>query len=246
MNDSVNFGGLPCGRIPLVVGVVSAERTLDRLGEQHPRSFDAVELRVDFFESGSNQWLISAQKLEAAGIPVLLTIRHRREGGRWSGPEEARIALYLKALPHVSAVDVEIYSEAMPIVARAAAESGKVVVGSFHDFDRTPVEAELSAVVHEGIRAGASIVKIATFIHSDAEAARLKDLLVRFPRQRLALLGMGPLGMETRVSFPMAGSCLTYGFLDESTAPGQLSAAKLRERLIAEHSGYSEFARTRT
>ena len=34
-----------------------------------------------------------------------------------------------------------------------------------------------------------------------------------------------------RTLFPTLGSCLTYGYLDESAAPGQVAASELVEKL---------------
>ena len=42
---------------------------------------------------------------------------------------------------------------------------------------------------------------------------------------------MGPLGPASRLSLARAGSCLTYGFVDESNAPGQVSSAELMQKL---------------
>jgi 3-dehydroquinate dehydratase len=45
---------------------------------------------------------------------------------------------------------------------------------------------------------------------------------------------MGPAYAQTRVRYPKLGSCLTYGYLDKATAPGQFSAAELTRRLQVE------------
>jgi len=45
------------------------------------------------------------------------------------------------------------------------------------------------------------------------------------------VIGMGEAWKQTRLSFPKLGSCLTYGYLDKPTAPGQESAAELVRQL---------------
>jgi 3-dehydroquinate dehydratase len=42
---------------------------------------------------------------------------------------------------------------------------------------------------------------------------------------------MGQAWSETRVEFATLGSCLTYGYLDKPTAPGQMSATELLRRV---------------
>jgi hypothetical protein len=59
----------------------------------------------------------------------------------------------------------------------------------------------------------------------------LQGLLAEPLEKPLCIIGMGPLGTETRVAFSLVGSCLTYGYLDKPSAPGQMSAARLVERL---------------
>jgi len=58
--------------------------------------------------------------------------------------------------------------------------------------------------------------------------------LSRRGKQPLCVIGMGNAWKQTRVSFPKLGSCLTYGYLDQPTAPGQVSAAEL-VRQLREH-----------
>lgn len=229
----------------MVVGVISSEHTLVHLSAAPEKSFDIAELRVDLFGVDSEGWLAHAQELEAAGIPVILTVRHKREGGHWYRDERERAAVYRRALPFVSAVDVEIRGECFAEIAGAARDLGKVVIGSFHDFEGTPEDSELARVAREGWAGGASIIKIAAFLHSDADEARLKNLLTVFPDGNLCLLGMGPRGPQTRIDYPLAGSCLSYGFVDQSSAPGQLSAAKLCERLAEASPEYGNWRRQR-
>jgi 3-dehydroquinate dehydratase-1 len=246
MTKPVSIGPLPIGENPWVVGVISSEHTLAHLAGLDPRPFDIAELRVDLIGVDSEGWISRARGIEDSGAPVIVTVRHKREGGHWYRDESERADVYHTALPHVSAMDVEIHSDLLEPLARESAALGKTLIGSFHDFSRTPSDVELDAAVHRGFRGGAAIVKLAVFINVERDIARLENLLERFPGCPLSLLGMGPLGSDTRVSLALAGSCLTYGFVDESTAPGQLSAAALRERLAQGHAGYRDVSRTRS
>jgi 3-dehydroquinate dehydratase len=42
---------------------------------------------------------------------------------------------------------------------------------------------------------------------------------------------MGRAWSKTRIEFATLGSCLTYGYIDRPTAPGQMSAAVLVRRV---------------
>jgi 3-dehydroquinate dehydratase-1 len=75
------------------------------------------------------------------------------------------------------------------------------------------------------------IPKISTLIQGPQDIDTLKELLSKHKGRPICVIGMGADASETRVEFPALGSCLTYGYIDSSGAPGQLPAAILRERL---------------
>jgi 3-dehydroquinate dehydratase-1 len=187
----------------------------------------------------------SCRQLELSGSPVLGTIRLIPDGGRW--PLDAdRLPWFERVLDVVAWIDIEVESAiATPVVAAARARRRKVIV-SHHDFARTPEAAALDMVVARAVALGADVVKIATMIAGPEDHDRLIDLLRRHrdrDRDRdmgpaLALVGMGPQGTALRSYLPCVGSRLTYGFLDQSAAPGQLSASELMRRLRADCPAY--------
>lgn len=227
MTPTCQLGTIQIGPAPAVVGIVTRRETLARIRSESPRC-DLVELRCDLMDDYSPDELAA---FRSDAPPRLLTIRHAREGGRWNDSEASRVARYRALLPHVQAVDVEIESEAFVPVAAAAHEAGRCVVGSFHDFSATPDIERLRTLIARGAREGADIVKIATWTAREEEVDRLASLLAAPREKPLAVMGMGPLGVASRQRLAAAGACLVYGFLDDATAPGQLSAAEWVERL---------------
>jgi 3-dehydroquinate dehydratase-1 len=204
---------------------------MDRLASGWRPPCDILELRVDLLGAGTPDWLQRAVELEAEGRPVLVTIRHPREGGHWYGTDVDRLDLYTRILPHVSAVDFEIRSPGFAELIRRAHAAGKPVVGSFHDFNALPSDAELRAVIAEGQAAGADIIKIAAVTQTESDLARMKAILAEQCGAPLCLLGMGAWGPRSRTDLPACGSCLTFGYVDEANAPGQLSSAELVDHL---------------
>lgn len=239
MPASLNIGPITIGAVPRVVGVLSSPLSLDRLASGWRPACDILELRVDLLGAGTPDWLTRASALEGEGRPVLITIRHGREGGHWYGTDAERRALYTRVLPHVSAVDFEIRSAGFAEVVREAHAAGKPVVASFHDFHGLPSEADLRAVIAEGEAASADIIKIAAVLEDEAALVRLEALQSAHRGRPLCLLGMGPLGPASRTRLPARGSCLTYGFVDEANVPGQLSSAELVDHLRRTCPGYS-------
>ena len=245
MKDRVRLGDFEIGRVPLVVGSVSTAATMDRLLADPDPALDVVELRLDLMGNESDDWLEKASKLERKGLPVILTLRHSAEGGQWGGTHAERQALYEQALPWVSAVDCEIDRGGLEAVATAAHAARRVVIGSFHDFQKTPDIHRLNGFVREGRTLGADIVKLATAILADQDEQTLLDVMKRRTDVHFCLLGMGSRGGATRIRFALAGSCLVYGYVDQPVAPGQPSAAELREKLREQSPAYREFTAAR-
>lgn len=184
---------------------------------------DAVELRIDEFRDTAVE-AVADECRRLAGIPLLATVRAAAEGGKWRGTEQERLGLYRAVLPLVDAVDIELSAkEIRGEVIEAAHSSGKTVLGSFHDFDATPSDAVLAALAEDAREAGADILKVAARCNNAAELRRLTRFTIDHAEAGCAVIGMGPLGMSTRIFFPMLGSLLTYTFLGEPTAPGQLN-----------------------
>lgn len=231
MKREIQIGPLVMGEHPYVVGSVSTWETLKALEATGNLPCDIVEVRLDLIGADTEGWLERCGELDASGIPVLLTIRHDAEGGGWSGKEEERTALLVDAMDSVSAIDLELQHGDFSEITDAASETGTAVIGSYHEFSCTPDLDELEELLVRGRRERVDIVKLATLVTSDEDQRQLLSLLSE-PVQWLSVLAMGEGAVDRRVELVRAGSCLTYGFLDEAIAPGQVSAQALRDRLF--------------
>jgi 3-dehydroquinate dehydratase-1 len=193
---------------------------------------DIFELRIDLFQRHERSY--AAQLCEAArvqNVPLIATVRSSEEGGGGVLDDEQRLALFEAALPHVDALDIEHRAAIRDRVIELAQAAGKQVIVSHHDFERTPAERDLIAIVDEARAAGAGIVKLATTAESFADVECLLGILLSQRSKGLVAISLGPYGTISRVVFPLFGSLLTYGFLHQAVAPGQLSLSELREEL---------------
>jgi 3-dehydroquinate dehydratase-1 len=228
-------------RGPLLVGVADRPAAVERYAALDPaaRVADVVEARLDLFDAPTLDGCAEAcARLEAAGTPVLVTLRTAAQGGRFVGGEADRLARFRAALAVASWADVE---DDAPIAAEVAAlagarPAGQIVV-SHHDFALTPpLEALLGIVDRCRIVAGA-IAKLATAVRTEADRDALRAVLARRP-DRTCVIGMEP-GEGLRIELPARGSLLAYGYLDQPTAPGQLSATDTHARLAAGSPAYA-------
>lgn len=241
---------------PLVVGTISPHGLVGVAARAvRDRVVDMVEARLDLAlppPAGEAQALpdltpffpVCAQ-LERTGTPVLATIRLVADGGRWT-EDASRLPWFEQALGVASWVDIEIESAIAPEIVRRAHERGRRVIVSHHDFVGTPTVDALGALITRARRLNADIVKVATTVDSLEAHDRLIDLLRRERSSTdapVALVGMGPVGTPLRTYLPSVGSRLTYGYLDSVAAPGQIHAADLVSRLIADCPVYADSRR---
>jgi 3-dehydroquinate dehydratase I len=234
---------------PLLVAVADRSESLAAAAAMapHTRPFDLLEARVDLFaDQRMDAGTAACRALETSGTPVLVTIRAASQGGRFTAGEPARLERFRAALAVASWADVEddaaIIAEVAALV--RARPTGQLVV-SHHDFAATPPLAELRTII-EACHAAmpGAIAKLATRVNQQDDAASLHALLAEHPT-RTAVIGMGGSDGELRVQLAAAGSRLAYGFLADSTAPGQISAAALHARLLAASTTYAARWRVR-
>ena len=191
---------------------------------------DCVEFRMDLAEAP-----LEALSAYDGMLPLLVTNRPEWEGGE--AADDGRIAALVEAVAHgsVGAVDVELATlndgEADDLL-DAAAENDVSVVVSTHDFETTPPQAELEALLARAGEFG-DVAKLAVTAHDlDDTLALLNATRARVKRgERVATMAMGAAGSHTRAVAPVYGSRIGYAPVDptEATAPGQYDLETLRE-----------------
>jgi len=217
----LKFGKMTLGPRPAVA--VAIQEAIDPADIAAACPGAIVELRLDHLPEGTPE-SFRAFAGRYGAFPRLATIRHADEGGGWRGSERERLAGYEAVIPVVEAVDVEIASgEITREVVALAHGAGRPVIASFHDFDATPTSERLAEVHALGRELGADIVKVAARCKDPEDLHRLAAFTLEYRRENVIVVGMGPCGLASRIFFPALGSLITYTFLGEPTAPGQLN-----------------------
>ncbi|MDD1757962.1 MAG: type I 3-dehydroquinate dehydratase [Methanotrichaceae archaeon] len=186
---------------------------------------DIVELRLDLVEGNPLETLKEVRK--ATSIPIIATNRLSLEGGQFQGSEQERIMVLQKASDYADYVDIELRAELRDDLLDSV---DKPAIVSHHDFIRTPPKEELSSILREISGTRAEIAKIAV------TPSRLKDnlLILDFlleSEMPLCMIAMGKLGKHLRALSSIYGSVLTYGYISQPTAPGQMSVSELRQAI---------------
>ncbi|KAA5540432.1 shikimate dehydrogenase [Roseiconus nitratireducens] len=175
---------------------------------------ELVELRLDYIGRAVNL----GRLLNDRPGPVVLTVRRREDGGRWTKSEQDRLMLLRSAIV-AGAEYVDIEADVASQIPRYG--NTKRII-SYHDFSGTPDNLEeLHAAMAEE---DADIVKIATMANSFADNVRMFELI---RNAKLPTIGicMGEIGTLTRILANRFGAPFTYATFsaDKKMAPGQLN-----------------------
>ena len=194
---------------------------------------DMVEMRVDQFSNTEATYVIEHLR-QFSDIPCIGTIRCQQEGGSWSQEEHSRLALYQHIIPYVQAIDIEINADNINRdCIRAAKQKNLTVIGSYHDFNKTPGKDALEGILEKGKCLGVDIVKIASCCKNPTDLRTLARFLLDHEDKALIGIGMGDAGAPSRILFPFLGSLITYTFAGKPSAPGQFNCEETLQYLKA-------------
>lgn len=206
-------------------------------------NIDVVEWRVDFYEDVFNKekLLDTLKDLRATipNIPILFTFRTKKEGGEKEISMEAYTELnkVVAQSGKVDLVDVEIYSgdEFVEENIRNIHKAGALVVGSNHDFFKTPDKDDIVSRLKKMQDMGADIPKIAVMPQSTEDVLTLlaatNEMHTKYADRPIITMSMGPLGVISRLSVEVFGSSMTFGAVGAISAPGQIPVDELATTL---------------
>jgi len=154
-----------------------------------------IELRLDLIPDPDIRDLV-----RSSAVPVLATDRDDKKN------------LIGAIRAGCDIVDIEYDSPEKEEVLRLAKKFGCKVIVSFHVYEDVPKRFP--------DKGQADLLKIAVLMSSKEE---MQDLLrLCGHRTDVIIVGMGPHGVQMRVVAPLLGSYMTYCYIREKTAPGQL------------------------
>jgi 3-dehydroquinate dehydratase/shikimate dehydrogenase len=224
--------------MPLVCLSLTARTIAENLAvlERYRDIIDIVELRADLLDPSEAFALRDFPSL--AGLPCILTVRRKCDGGGFVDGEGQRLVMLAKAIayarPDKSAnyayVDLE-NDFRVPSIEEACHTFGTRVIRSRHDVSGMPRDldeawSELALEPHE-------IPKLAVTPKSAADFTALINWATALPRGERIIVGMGEYGMPSRILAERLGSCLAYTSAIRSglpiAAPGHLDPVALQE-----------------
>lgn len=210
-----------------------AAYNLEQLKRQINQAFDYgadyVEIRFDFLNlSDMDQAMSIANTVNKKAV---YTLRAPDEGGQFKGSISERIA-WLKKLSASKPMllDVELYTiKYNTYLADYLKEHNISLLISWHDFEKTPPDAELTKVLYE-MRTYSQNIKMVTTAQTTVDSLRLLDLYENASRLNLIAFAMGDAGVISRVLCVIIGNApFTYASLEKAISPGQLTIKQMRK-----------------
>ena len=198
---------------------------------------EMVEWRVDFFAGYEREIpAITKELKEILGNKELITtIRTTNEGGESNGDRFPYPETICKILSEgkTDYIDVEIHrgKEIVSAVVTEAKANGVKVIGSYHNFEKTPSEEELTAILEEARELGVDIGKAAC-MPAGTDEEQWEDVMrllsatekmsAAYPEFPLITMSMGKAGEMSRLYGGLYGSTVSFGCAGRASAPGQI------------------------
>lgn len=181
--------------------------------ETYRNWIDMAELRVDYLDRDERLHIRKFPQM--AGIPCILTIRRKIDGGLYLEGEASRTMLFARGLAfaeqdvrkNFAYVDLE-EDYYVPSLQDAALAFGTRIIRSAHDMN-CPIE-DIPARLAKMRITGFEIPKIACMPKSLSDVTRMFQQATTLEPGQQILCAMGPFGLPTRILADKMNSYLTF------------------------------------
>ncbi len=204
--------------VPLTQSTVGEMRSAMRQSAE--AGADMVECRLDYLANPPDETDLKSL-LEGNPLPVIVTYRPKRQGGRFDGDESERLKI-LAAAAGLGADYIDVELDVPP----ASRPKGPTIL-SHHDFAGKP--ADLDKIIAELEASDADVCKIVFAANGPEDALAALDLFRKSDRPMISL-AMGEAGLASRILAGKFGAFGTFASLTpgEESAPGQLTIARMK------------------
>jgi len=239
--DMLEGNGTPKICVPITGR--SQKEILKMAGEIYKSDADLAEWRVDYYEDFQDidevNHTLSLIKEILDRKPLLFTFRTSYEGGQESISYNEYSALLYGAAVNADLADIEVYYPGDTKKLISTVKEYCVVVGSYHNFNKTPGTDEIINRLEYISSAGADIPKIAVMPQSRLDVIRLMEASLiakeRLGGRPVITISMSGTGLVTRTAAESTGSVITFGCTGKQSAPGQIEASVLKKMIDILH-----------
>jgi 3-dehydroquinate dehydratase/shikimate dehydrogenase len=222
--------------MPLVCLSLTGRTIAENLAvlERYRGLVDIAELRVDHLDA--SEYFRVRPFPELAGIPCILAVTRKVDGGRFEEGEGVRLVMIAKALAYARSdrranyAYVELECDfRVPAVEEACRTFGTRIIRSRHILNGLPQDLDL--IWSELASDPEAIPKLAVMLRGAGELARLISWCGRLAHGERIVVGMGDFGVPSRILAERLGSSIAYTSAlsagQPGAAPGHLDPAEL-------------------
>lgn len=208
---------------------------------------DIAEWRVDWFEHACDFSKVEGVLRDLRAIlgetPLLMTFRTSNEGGEKSikYDDYAELILSASETGYVDMVDVEVFigTDIVKEIIAGAHNAGVKVIGSNHNFNKTPDKDEIVERLRKMQELGVDIPKIAVMPKGMKDVITLltatEEMYREFADRPIVTVSMSETGVLSRICGEAFGSAITFGAAKNVSAPGQMEVNDLSAAIILLH-----------
>lgn len=204
------------------------------------KNIDMVEWRADYFDAlldeEERNKILSALKSILRSNIFLVTVRTKKEGGEaiLEQDEMEKLLLSIARTRCADAIDVEYFTYANPQPLIATIQSGgALVIASHHDFEKTPSKNVCYRFLEEMGKADPDIVKLCVMPNDNSDVFELglagAEFNSKYPQIPTVIISMKDIGVITRIVPGAFSSCISFGAVGKTSAPGQVEYNSLKE-----------------
>lgn len=245
IRDTIIGQGAPKIIVPIVGN--TRKEILELANSFREIKLDVVEWRVDFYDEVFNTYSVLNTLKELRNIllnvPILFTFRTKNEGGEKAISNRAYTELN-KAVAesgYSDLIDVEVFlgDEVVNINIDNIHAANVYVVGSNHDFFKTPDRDDIVFRLRKMQEMGADILKVAVMPTCAEDVLTLlsatNEMYTKYADRPIITMSMGSMGIISRLSGEIFGSSMTFGAVGKVSAPGQIPVEQLANTLEILH-----------
>jgi len=200
---------------PKIVSIIDEKIPINKIKELKKENVDILEFRIDALYQKLEIDEIKEYITEIRALDIyalLATIRENKEIFN-----DVKLQLFDEIIPLVDIIDIEIESEINKKVINTAKTDEKIVIVSFHDYEKTPTKERMQMIIEESLKLHADIVKLAVTVSNKEDLLNIINVTAEAKDVNLVTLGMGEYGKISRIILPVFGSIMAYGFYFKST-----------------------------
>lgn len=238
----INFGaGKPKICVPIVGKTY--EEIVGQAKEIAKEKPDCIELRIDWYEHVFDKKsvcnLLKDIRKAIGNVVLLFTFRSAKEGGEKNitVSQYTDLCTWACESGFIDLLDVEAYMQVglLNKLTEMAHKNQVYVIGSNHDFDKTPSEEELKNRLRHIDGMGADIPKLAVMPVKERDVLNLLSATLAYHenggKKPIITMSMKGMGGISRLAGGLVGSAMTFATVGNASAPGQIPIKQVQSIL---------------